>query len=170
LTPILAMRNLLLISVLVVSCTYNNIQPKPSLPPQISQPLLVGSWKMVTNKGVDVSFDIVESYGKSWTQNTILGYNGKTTFYDDDGGFDPITKPTLKSPAGSIALQLWASPFIYSDVGDAIYFYSLQPNSTYTQLTGKLGYASVYGLSSNSLPPLLDTINFKSPIVINKIK
>jgi len=155
----------------MVSCTYNN-NPKPSMPGQISQPLLVGNWKMETNRGVDVSFDIIDSIGKSWSQNVRLGYRGITAM---PYGVSPITVPILKSPAGSIALHLWTlRNNNNTDVGNEILFYSLQTNSIYTELTGKLGYAVVFGLD-NSFPPsspypLLDTINFKSPIVINKLK
>jgi hypothetical protein len=169
------MKNLLLILVFVlaISCTYDNISTKSYPPPQISQPLLVGSWKMETNRGVDVSFDVVEYGGKSWTKHTILGYNGKTTVLapDDSGARVPITEPIMKSPTGSIQLLMWADRSYYSDAENEVSFYSLQPNTSYTQLIGKLGYSVVFGLDSNtSIPPLLDTINFKSPIIINKVK
>jgi hypothetical protein len=125
---------------------------------------------METNRGVDVSFDIIDSEGKSWTQNVILSYNGVTTVPDD--GLDPIAEPILKSPPGSIQLQMWTLRNVNVDAGNEVSYYSSQPNSAYTQLTGRSGYASVFGVG-NSWPsslPLLDTINFKSPIIINRIK
>jgi hypothetical protein len=166
------MKNLLLTTVfaLLFSCAYDNIEQKAFPPPQISEPLLVGSWKMITNSGVDVSFDIVELNGKSWTKNTILRYKGVSTVLNDDVVINPITEPLLKSPAGSIQLQMWAVRN-NTDIENEVSFYSLQPNHSFNQLTGQLGYANVFGLdSTNSLPPLLDTITFKSPIIINKIK
>ena len=170
------MKNLLLILVFVVaiSCTFDNIPTKSYPPPQISQPLLAGSWKMETNRGVDVSFDVVEYGGKSWTKHTILGYNGvKSVFFssDDSSALVPISVPILKSPAGSIQLQMGVHRKNFSEVENQISFYSLQPNSTYTQLTGKLGYVNVFGFDSvTSIPPFYDTINFKPPIVINRIR
>jgi hypothetical protein len=164
----------LLILLVVISCTFDNVAPY--LPPQqISQPLLVGSWKMVTNKGVDVSFDIVESGGKSWSTSTILSYQGRSTVFneDDSAGLVPIYKSILKSPAGSILLDLWADPKHNVDISDQISFYSLQPNSTYSQLTGKLGYAHVWGIDTayrGPTGPFRDTVNFKSPIIINRVK
>lgn len=134
------MKNLLLTIVFtsLLSCTYDNIDQKTLPPKQISEPLLVGSWKMVTNSGVDVSFDIVEFSGKSWTKNTILSYKGVTTVLNDDVVITPITEPLLKSPNGSIQLQMWAVR-INTDIENEVSFYSLQPNSSFNQLTGGLG-------------------------------
>lgn len=166
------MKNLLLTTVFasLLSCAYNNIEQEAIPPKQISEPLLVGSWKMVTNSGVDISFDIVELNGKSWTKNTILRYNGVSTVLNEDVVIAPIIEPLLKSPAGSIQLQMWAVRS-NTDIENEVSFYSLQPNSSFNQLTGGSGYANVFGLdSTNSLPPLLDTIHFKSPVIINKVK
>ncbi len=156
----------------MVSCKYDDIAPNP-LAKQISQPLLVGSWKMVTNNGVDVSFDIVESSGLTWTKRTILTYKGRTTVFneDDSAMLSPIYQAALKSQAGAFDLQLWADPKYNSDLSDLVVFNGLQPNSNYSQLTGKLGQARVWGLDTTySGPPLLDTVNFKSLIIINRVK
>ncbi len=145
---------LILIAFLAISCSKTRVNPIPKYTS------LIGSWRMETNNGIDVSFDIISN------PNTLILYSANTKVTYQGITSSPVAYDYQIDVSNGYTIQLYSTVNTSVETTNATFFDNLRSNSTFTQLSGDSGRAYVGGyVSQTNLP-----INFTPPITINRIK
>jgi hypothetical protein len=144
-----------LILMLAVSCSKNDAQP--------AYKSLVGNWKMVTNNGVDLKFEIISDPNNSSTlfmAFPYVSYNGQTSITGNQAVSFPLTLSNgLYNVNFAYVMGTWANGASLTNV---------QENSTLTMLTANSGWVSLAGFNTTLPQPWV--VNLTSPIIINRVK